>query len=504
MFFIRQKLYFKVFCALFLSIILVNSGFAQKKSTQKTTKQTSAKTQPTVKKTASVKETNSKTSTNTAKTRAEAARLAEAKKAAEARNRAALEAKRRRELAAREARNRKVAFEQRLRTDTVENISNDITDGEDLEARRAAVNALGNRAGTVVVMEVQTGRILTIVNQDWGIRNSFKPCSVIKLVTAVGGLNEGVIESDGSIVQSNFSIGLDDALAYSNNAYFQRVGVNLGNQKMITYAKLLGLGEPTGLNVEGETGGKLPFGNNNARIYSHGDDFEVTPLQLAVLVSAIANGGKIIVPQIPRNNYEKTNFRGFYRRQINLPSNSLLKVIPGMVGAASYGTARRGVDASLGIAGKTGSCIGQGSWVGLFASVAPVQNPRLAVVVITRGQNERGKYAAGVAGGIYNALRNRLTEKGSKLTAKLQPQLKPQSKINAQTSAKLDDAQSDDSDDEDGTMRKGKKGQDNDSETTPTKKNVKKSNQEDTTLFPTVVITPKTDSITRPRIVKKN
>ena len=59
--------------------------------------------------------------------------------------------------------------------------------GEDLQIRAAAVDALGNHAGTVVVMEAQTGKIVTIVNQDWAIRKSFKPCSTIKLVTATGG-----------------------------------------------------------------------------------------------------------------------------------------------------------------------------------------------------------------------------------------------------------------------------------------------------------------------------
>jgi hypothetical protein len=79
-------------------------------------------------------------------------------------------------------------------------------------------------------------------------------------------------------------------------------------------------------------------------------------------------------------------------------------VLPGMIGAAEYGTARRGVDASMGVAGKTGSCIGKGSWVGLFASVAPVEDPKYSVVVITRGQSERGKYAAAIAGKVYQAL----------------------------------------------------------------------------------------------------
>jgi hypothetical protein len=282
---------------------------------------------------------------------------------------------------------------------------------------------------------------------------------------------------------------------------------------MTSYARILGLGEPTGLNVEGETGGKVPFNNNNARIYSHGDDFEVTPLQLAVLVSAISNGGRLVVPQIPRTKIEKANFRGYMKRQINLPPNTLQRIIPGMIGAASYGTARRGVDSSLEIAGKTGSCIGQGSWVGLFASVAPIENPKLAVVVILRGQSERGKYAAAVAGSIYNALSNRIKIDGNKNFAKLPLALKPQSKIDAKTSAELDDGESEDSDDN-GTVRQGKKGDQEELKksvvtpqivNTPINKSGKIDSQKQTPLFPTVVITKKDkNEITRPRIVSRN
>lgn len=512
MLFTPKKLYFKLVSALFLIFVAVNFGFAQKKksSVKTTPKQTSIKNQPLLKKTSSVKENTSKNKTSGKMTRAEAARLAEIKKAEESRRRAALEAQRRREQVIREANARKLAFERGLRTETVDNILGDNTEGEDLEVRRAAINALGNHAGTVVVLEPQTGRILTIINQDWAITKSFKPCSTIKLVTAVAGLNENLINQDGNIAQTNFGIDLDDAIAYSNNAYFQRVGASLGGQKMVSYARILGLGEPTGLNVEGETGGKVPFNNNNARIYSHGDDFEVTPLQLAVLVSALSNGGKLIVPQIPRTKIEKANFRGLMKRQITLPQNSLQRVIPGMIGAAAYGTARRGVDSSLEIAGKTGSCIGQGSWLGLFASVAPIENPKLAVVVILRGQSERGKYAAAVAGSVYNSLRNRLTIDGNKNLAKLPLQINPQSKIDAKKSAELDDAEDEDSDDT-GTVKQGKKGDENtlNTNSTPktvtnsTQKSVKSDNQKQTPLFPTIVITKK-EEITRPRIVNKN
>src|SRR5687767_8960026 len=341
--------------------------------------------------------------------RAEARRAeAERRREAEKRRQAALAEQRRREQAAREARARKLAFERGLRTATVENIAKDDSSGEDLNVRRAAVNALGGHAGTVVVMEAKTGKVVTIVNQDWAIRDSFKPCSTIKLVTGVAGINENLINGEGKIKNSSTRMDLDYALAKSNNGYFQRVGVNMGSSKMIDYAKSLGLGEKTGINAERETAGRLPHGNNNARIYSHGDDFAVTPLQLAVMVSALSNGGKKVVPQIARPRVERTAFRPHIREDVGLPMRSVEGVLPGMIGAAEYGTARRGVDASMGVAGKTGSCIERGSWVGLFASVAPVEDPKYSVVVITRGQSERGKYAAAIAGKVYESLRSRV------------------------------------------------------------------------------------------------
>ena len=479
----------------------------QTDSKNKTTDKKATAKQTADKKTSSTKEKTAKSKVDLKK-EAEAKRLAEIEKAKkraeeEARRQAALAEQRRREQAIREARARKLAFERGLRTETVENIIKDNTDGEDLEIRRAAVNALGNHAGTVVVLEPQTGKILTIVNQDWAIRNSFKPCSTIKLVTGVAGLNEKLIDDGGNLRATKFRLNLDDALAYSNNSYFQKVGAGLGNEKMIAYAQTLGLGQTTGINADGESSGKLPFGNKNARVYSHGDDFEVTPLQLAVLVSAISNGGKMIVPKIPRTKFEQTNFRGTLRRQVALPPKDLQGVIPGMIGATRYGTARRGVDSSLAVAGKTGSCVGQGSWLGLFASVAPVENPKFAVIVITRGQAERGKYAAAIAGKIYQSLSLRLKESGDKNLALIPLELKPKPKVDAQTSAQMDTAEDEDSDDNDATP-KGKKGG---ADTVAAQKTVEKKAEKSAPVFAPVIIKVKkaeSNEITRPRIVPGN
>ncbi|MFN6963582.1 MAG: penicillin-binding transpeptidase domain-containing protein [Pyrinomonadaceae bacterium] len=330
---------------------------------------------------------------------------AERRRAEEERRQAILAEKRRREEAARIARERAIAFQRGLRTETENNIAKDNTEGEDLRVRAAAINALGNKAGTVVVMEAQTGKVLTIVNQDWAIRTAYRPCSTIKLVTGVAGLTEGVIDQEGQINDSNFGMSLDTALARSNNVYFQRVGSRLGRSRMVEYAKKLGLGERTGINLDGETSGRVPEENSDLKIYSHGDSFEISPLQLAVMASAIANGGKRVVPQVPVTAAaSKVGFRPLVKKTVDVPDRDVEGVIPGMIGAAEWGTAHRGVDASLGIAGKTGSCITKGTWIGLFTSVAPIENPKYAVVVVTRGQSERGKYAAAVAGRVYQAL----------------------------------------------------------------------------------------------------
>jgi penicillin-binding protein 2 len=527
MFFSAEKLYFNrvfgLFLILFLAALSLNIQAQTRKSASKQDKNKVEKQNQNAKKSSRAdfkREAENKKQAQE-RDRAEQKRRDEARQAELARQRAIQEERRRREQAARETEARRRAFERGLKTETLENISNDNTEGEDLEIRRAAINALDGHAGTVVVLEPQTGKVLSIVNQDWAIRKGFKPCSTIKLVTGVAGLNERVIDSTGEIRTRPFPMVLDDALAFSNNAYFQRVGVTgVGNEKMISYARALGLGEPTGINFGGETGGKLPFGNKNPRIYSHGDDFEVTPLQLAVMVSAISNGGKLIVPQIPRTKFEKANFRGQMRRQINFSAQNLQGVLPGMIGAVNYGTARRSNGAELNVAGKTGSCIGQGSWLGLFASVAPAVNPQIAVVVITRGQSERGKYASAIAGKIYQAIGYRFKDQRREFVAKTPLELvKPQPKIDARTAAMLDDEEDEDSDEGDVSTVKIKKAEtpapkpQTVAKTPPAAKKpeIKPADKNSNTFAPVIIKykrdieeEPDNSLPTRPRIVRTN
>lgn len=315
--------------------------------------------------------------------------------------------------AAAEARKRELArlaairrFDEALVESTKTNIKLDDMRGEDPFVRQAAISALGNRAGTVVVMDPNTGRVLSIVNQHMALSNAIKPCSTIKPIVALAALTENIMpESDVRILRAcNCEIDMDDALAYSNNEYFQQLGRQMGLEKLVAYARLYGFGERSGINLRGEIPGQLPSDvppDGLGRVASHGDGIGITAVQLAAFVSCIANGGSLYQPQVVAPD---ASFTPILRRQIKLDPKNRRAVLEGMSDAVEVGTAKRARDAGESIAGKTGTCIAQGSWVGLFGSFSEVENPNLVVVVITRGSTARGKYAADIAGDVYRLL----------------------------------------------------------------------------------------------------
>ncbi len=368
----------------------------------------------------------------------------EARRLAEIRRREIEEARRRALLARLAAIARQRAADQALRDEAVANISRDNTIGEDLEVRRAAVAALGGHAGTVVVMDPKTGRIYSIVNQEWAVRRGFKPCSTIKLVTGLAGLTEKVIDpvQEVNISAVNYGLDLTDALAYSNNGYFQSVGGRLGFERMMKYARELGLGERTGVNHANEYPGRVPVFKSGWAVNhmsSHGDDFEVTPIQLATLVSTIANGGSVLVPHLPRTPEEDVQFKTEVRRRVDIPQDAMRRMIPGMIGAVTYGSGKKAYDPMQTIAGKTGTCIGQGGWLGLFTSYAPVADPRLAVVVVGRGSDAHNHFPAAVAGRIYHALSGRFGKLNTLQIATTPDSLKPHPKIDPKAAAAVND-----------------------------------------------------------------
>jgi len=288
----------------------------------------------------------------------------------------------------------------------------DSVDGEDLMVRRAAVEALGPYNGSIVVADPQTGRILTIVNQKLAFRSGFQPCSTVKIYAALAGLNEGIISRDTSVhLYGRTSMNLTTALARSNNPYFANIGVRLGYEKVAYYAKLFGLGEKAGLNIDQEEAGRLPDGppanGGMGMMTSFGEGITLTPLQLASTMSAVANGGTLYWLQYPRSQAEAEKFVPRIKR--HLPIQDLIPELkPGMLGAVEYGTARRAAyDPNEPIFGKTGTCTDRSTptHLGWFGSFNDVGNKKLVVVVLlTGGRAVSGPVASGVAGQVYRNL----------------------------------------------------------------------------------------------------
>ena len=286
-------------------------------------------------------------------------------------------------------------------------IARDDVAGEDAIVRRIAVAALAGHAGTVIVMNPQTGRVYTIVNQEWALRREWNPASVFKLVTALAGTGENLLTK---YRHGGTSIDLTEALAISSNAYFRKLGERVGSERLIDYARRLGFGEPTGINDANEATGKLPLfslGVDAGRLGAYGEGVEVTPIQLATITSAIANGGALPVPRTPRTEPENAQFEAHIGRRFDIPREVLAALQPGMVASVERGTGRGAHDPKQTVAGKTGTIADADSSVGLFTSYAPVNDPRLVIVVAVQGKDERGSVAAGIAGTIYRALSRR-------------------------------------------------------------------------------------------------
>lgn len=287
----------------------------------------------------------------------------------------------------------------------------DNVDGEDLTVRRAAVDALGPYNGTVVVADPSSGRVLSIVNQKLAFKSGYQPCSTVKIVAALAGLSEGVIERETPVrIGGRSHMTLTTALAKSNNPYFAHIGEKLGYEKIMHYAHLYGLGEKAGLDIDGERPGTLPDGipsEGMGMMTSFGSGISLTPLQLAALVSAVANGGTLYYLQYPKNADEAARFVPKVKRHLDI-QQAIPDMKPGMMGAVEFGTARRAnYDPNEPIFGKTGTCTDSRTptHLGWFGSFNDIGNKKLVVVVLlTGGKPVSGPVASGVAGQVYKNL----------------------------------------------------------------------------------------------------
>jgi len=237
-------------------------------------------------------------------------------------------------------------------------IGEDVRLSIDVELQQAASKALGNRTGAVVVMDVHSGELLTVLSkpgfntnhfitgleheqwQSWitDIRNpllnrttqaAYPPASTLKMVAGFAGLRHklplatGSTQCSGSLEladrnlrcwnrEGHKHVTLHKGLVQSCDVYFYELGDQLGMQRLIDEARMWGFGEQTGVVITPEARGSMPASekqlqDGRTRSWYRGETMitaigqgltTVTPIQLARFAAAIANGGKILKPKL--------------------------------------------------------------------------------------------------------------------------------------------------------------------------------------------------------------
>ncbi len=301
----------------------------------------------------------------------------------------------------------------------------------DRSLQQAATAALGERRGTVIVMDPQTGRVRAVVNPELAFNENLPPGSTIKPFTALAAFRSGIINDDSrnscreEYSHDNFHticshprglapLNPTEAIAYSCNYYFGRVGEKLNEPAFVSTLSEFGFGRTTGINVDAESSGKLlRNGWQSQNAIGESENILATPIQIINAYSALVNGGHLMTPRIA----------GPERFKPKLQSNLLINddqretIIRGMRGAVRYGTAETaGLYKLPGyIFGKTGTATqingfrSQGWFVG-FATDADRGGPddshtspervRLAVLVFLT--KAHGSEAAEVARPVFD------------------------------------------------------------------------------------------------------
>ncbi len=284
--------------------------------------------------------------------------------------------------------------------------------GEDPLVRAAAMDALGSLNGTVVAIDPSNGRILAMVNQKLALSAGAQPCSTIKVPVALAALSEGLVTSETPVDLGGWRMTMSQALAHSNNQYFEHLGRQLGFAKVKHYAHEFGLGEYAGWEIEGEHLGTYPdqeipaSAGGVGKMCSFGEGVHVTPLQLGALMASIANGGTLFYLQHPLSQADVRGFRPVVKRYLKI-GNLVPELHDGMQGATEYGTARSLRLSFTGepVLGKTGTCSSNGTRYGWFASYANSEYGRIVTVIFLQGDRAVfGPRAAQLAGRFYQNL----------------------------------------------------------------------------------------------------
>lgn len=312
----------------------------------------------------------------------------------------------------------------------------------------------GARWGTAVAMNPKTGAILGIANvptydpnrpaaySDFARRNHaitdrIEPGSTFKLISAVAALEEKVIQLSDSIeTNKGFAvvsgaqirdthgygtISFGEAIAKSSNIAFAKMSEKLDSGKLYQYARNLGFGQPTWLDLPGEVGGSLKrpadWSRTTRSRLSIGYEVEVTAIQLAAAYAAMANGGLLVQPFVVAARQDMMGNTTWVAKQDSVrrafKKSTARKLEPALELVVSEGTAKEaGVD-GVRIAGKTGTAnkVVNGSYqIGTtrasFAGYFPVDDPKVVMVVIM-DEPEASEYGGAVAAPVFRRVAER-------------------------------------------------------------------------------------------------
>lgn len=261
------------------------------------------------------------------------------------------------------------------------------------------------------------------------IADSYEPGSTFKLVTASAALEEGLTTTDkagefsctGGIEIAGTRIkcwryyrphgaqSLRNALMNSCNPVFIGLGQKIGKDKYYEYLEKFGLLKTTGIELPGEARGiflaKEKVGPVELATLSFGQRFEVTPLQMVRMVSAIANNGVLMKPrlvkQIINNSTGEVQNIEPQEQSRAISENTAKQVLSMMESVVAEGTGKNASVIGYRIGGKTGTSedgVNTGKYVTSFIGVAPISDPQ-AVILITlyNPTGEGGHQGGGVA-----------------------------------------------------------------------------------------------------------
>lgn len=309
----------------------------------------------------------------------------------------------------------------------------------DSEIQKIAEDALGQRRGAIVVMNPWNGEILAMAsyprfdpntfrdnysdlnNNPWKpflnrpIQSALPPGSVFKIVTSIAALSEGKINLDTTLnctgrlksIRERFRcysqyghgrINLEDAIQYSCNTFFVEAGKSTGGPALWTWASRFGFGKKTDIDLPYERSGYLPPLRSDYEVMNASlgqGSLLVTPLQVTIMMSAVANGGWVIKPHLLKkitDNNGRTVFEKIPEPSIwlNVPLEYQSAVQSGLRRVVTDGTARGGGLNELPVAGKTGTSETSEKDVNhaWFAGYAPFNRPKYCFTILAEHTKE--------------------------------------------------------------------------------------------------------------------